>query len=93
MRTLRLFYLFILCLSFSGYASSQIVEKALDILRKDSLVKPAVTVADSDSVLLAAAREELAALRLNEAFDIYSCFCSCCLPFRCCFQFSPRQRI
>lgn len=67
MRTLRLFYLFILCLSFSGYASSQIVEKALDILRKDSLVKPAVTVADSDSVLLAAAREELAALRLNEA--------------------------
>lgn len=38
MRTLRLFYLFILCLSFSGYASSQIVEKALDILRKDSLV-------------------------------------------------------
>lgn len=67
MRTLHLFYLFILCLSFSGYASSQIVEKALDILRKDSLVKPAVTVADSDSVLLAAAREELAALRLNEA--------------------------
>lgn len=67
MRTLRLFYLFILCLSFSAYASSQIVEKALDILRKDSLVKPAVTVADSDSVLLAAAREELAALRLNEA--------------------------
>lgn len=67
MRTLRLFYLFILYLSFSGYASSQIVEKALDILRKDSLVKPAVTVADSDSVLLAAAREELAALRLNEA--------------------------
>lgn len=67
MRTLRLFYLFILCLSFSGYASSQVVEKALDILREDSLVKPAVTVVDSDSVLLVAAKEELAALRLNEA--------------------------
>lgn len=52
---------------FLGYVSSQIVEKALDVLRKDSLIKPAVTVVDSDSVLLVAAREELAALRLNEA--------------------------
>lgn len=67
MKKFYLSFLFLLGLSVSGL-SAQVVEKVLDILGKDSLPASAVAVtADSDSVSLAAVRQELAAAKLNEA--------------------------
>lgn len=67
MKKLYLSFLFLLGLSVSGL-SAQVVEKVLDILGKDSLPASAAAVtADSDSVSLAAVRQELAAAKLNEA--------------------------
>lgn len=67
MRKFYLSFLFLLGLSVSGL-SAQVVEKVLDILGKDSLPASAAAVtADSDSVSLAAVRQELAAAKLNEA--------------------------
>lgn len=67
MKKFYLSFLFLLGLSVSGL-SAQVVEKVLDILGKDSLPASAAAVtADSDSVSLAAVRQELAAAKLNEA--------------------------
>ena len=67
MKKIYLSFLFLLGLSVSGL-SAQVVEKVLDILGKDSLPASAAAVtADSDSVSLAAVRQELAAAKLNEA--------------------------
>lgn len=67
MKKFYLSFLFLLGLSVSGL-SAQVVEKVLDILGKDSLpVSAAAVTADSDSVSLAAVRQELAAAKLNEA--------------------------
>lgn len=67
MKTFRLYFLFLLCLSVSG-VSAQVVEKVLDILGGDSLSAPiAIEAVEPDSVRLAAVQEELAAARLNEA--------------------------
>lgn len=67
MKKFYLSFLFLLGLSASGL-SAQVVEKVLDILGKDSLPASAAAVtADSDSVSLAAVRQELAAAKLNEA--------------------------
>lgn len=66
MKKFYLSFLFLLGLSVSGL-SAQVVEKVLDILGKDSLPASAAAVtADSDSVSLAAVRQELAAAKLNE---------------------------
>ena len=66
MKKFYLSFLFLLGLSVSG-VSAQVVEKVLDIFRKDSLPASAASVViDSDSVSLAAVREELAAAKLNE---------------------------
>lgn len=67
MKKFYLSFLFLLGLSVSGL-SAQVVEKVLDILGKDSLPASAAAVtADSDSVSLAAVRQELVAAKLNEA--------------------------
>ena len=67
MKTFRLYFFCLLCLSVSG-VSAQVVEKVLDIFGGDSLSKPiAVALVDSDSVRMASVQEELAAARLNEA--------------------------
>lgn len=67
MKKFYLSFFFLLGLSVSGL-SAQVVEKVLDILGKDSLPSSAAAVtADSDSVSLAAVRQELAAAKLNEA--------------------------
>lgn len=67
MKKFYLSFFFLLGLSVSGL-SAQVVEKVLDILGKDSLSSSAAAVtADSDSVSLAAVRQELAAAKLNEA--------------------------
>ena len=67
MKKFYLSFLFLLGLSVSGL-SAQVVEKVLDILGKDSLPASAAAVtANSDSVSLAAVRQELAAAKLNEA--------------------------
>lgn len=67
MRTFRLYFLCLLCLSVSG-VSAQVGKKVLDILNGDSLPTPATVVTiDSDSVSLQNMRNELAAARLNEA--------------------------
>lgn len=67
MKKFYLSFLFLLGLSVSD-VSAQVVEKVLDILGKDSLPASAAAVtADSDSVSLAAVRQELAAAKLNEA--------------------------
>ncbi len=67
MKKFYLSFLFLLGLSVSGL-SAQVVEKVLDILGKDSLPASAAAVtADSDSVSLAAVRQELEAAKLNEA--------------------------
>lgn len=67
MKKFYLSFLFLLGLSVSGLPA-QVVEKVLDILGKDSLPASAAAVtADSDSVSLAAVRQELAAAKLNEA--------------------------
>lgn len=67
MKKFYLSFLFLLGLSVSGL-SAQVVEKVLDILGKDSLPASAAAVTvDSDSVSLAAVRQELAAAKLNEA--------------------------
>lgn len=66
MKKFRLFCLCLLWLPAAGL-SAQVVDKVLDILGGDTMpAAPAIT-ADSDSLRLAAAREELAAARLNEA--------------------------
>lgn len=67
MKKFYLSFFFLLGLSVSGL-SAQVVEKVLDILGKDSLPSSAAAVtADSDSVSLAAVRQELAVAKLNEA--------------------------
>lgn len=67
MKKFYLSFFFLLGLSVSGL-SAQVVEKVLDILGKDSLPSSAAAAtADSDSVSLAAVRQELAAAKLNEA--------------------------
>ena len=83
MKKFYLSFLFLLGLSVSGL-SAQVVEKVLDILGKDSLPASAAAVtADSDSVSLAAVRQELAAAKLNEAnlrMEIeHRCYHRCCL--------------
>lgn len=67
MKKFYLSFFFLLGLSVSGL-SAQVVEKVLDILGKDSLPSSAAAAtADSDSVSLAAVRQELATAKLNEA--------------------------
>ena len=67
MKTFRLYFLCLFCLSVSG-VSAQVVEKVLDIFGGDSLAAPVqVVTVDSDSIRLSAVQEELAAARLNEA--------------------------
>ena len=66
MKKFRLFCLCLLWLPAAGL-SAQVVDKVLDIFGGDTMPAAPAAVADSDSLRLAAAREELAAARLNEA--------------------------
>ena len=65
---MRKYLLLALCLLLAApaFLSAQVVDRVLGILGADSLPAHSVAV-DSDSVRLAAVREELAAARLNEA--------------------------
>ncbi len=66
---MRKILLFSLCLLLAVPAglSAQMVDRVFDILGADSLPAAAAVKADTDSLALAAVREELAAARLNEA--------------------------
>lgn len=62
------FFSFCLLLALPLALPAQVVDKVLNMLETDSLpVATVATKADSDSLKLAAMREELAAARLNEA--------------------------
>ena len=66
MRRIRLLCLCLLCCQ-ALLLPAQVVDRVLGILGADSLPAHTVAKTDSDSVLLATVREELAAARLNEA--------------------------
>lgn len=66
MRRIRLLCLCLLCCQ-ALLLPAQVVGRVLGILGADSLPAHTVAKTDSDSVLLATVREELAAARLNEA--------------------------
>lgn len=66
MRRIRLLCLCLLCCQ-ALLLPAQVVDRVLGILGADSLPAHTVAKIDSDSVLLATVREELAAARLNEA--------------------------
>lgn len=66
MRRIRLLCLCLLCCQ-ALLLPAQVVDRVLGIQGADSLPAHAVAKTDSDSVLLATVREELAAARLNEA--------------------------
>lgn len=66
MRRIRLLCLCLLCCQ-ALLLPAQVVDRVLGILGADSLPAHTIAKTDSDSVLLATVREELAAARLNEA--------------------------
>lgn len=66
MRRIRLLCLCLLCCQ-ALLLPAQVVDRVLGILGADSLPAHTIAKIDSDSVLLATVREELAAARLNEA--------------------------
>lgn len=66
MRRIRLLCLCLLCCQ-ALLLPAQVVDRVFGILGADSLPAHTVAKIDSDSVLLATVREELAAARLNEA--------------------------